>query len=136
MTTYIPPINTKLTVSMRPKLEWCHADTCLPDYWSGHHLPHVQIAVDNSTTIGDVRAAIRREIRDGAIMGNCDIARLLGADIVRENEEALANAFTRAAYAAVNKIKATKRRPFTHLSPSTGDDDETVWAYFVLRDEE
>lgn len=23
------------------KLECSHVDTCLPDYWSGHHLPHV-----------------------------------------------------------------------------------------------
>lgn len=33
------------------KLECCHADTCLPDYWSGHHLPHVQIAVWRGMTL-------------------------------------------------------------------------------------
>jgi hypothetical protein len=32
---------------MSYKFDIIHADTCLPDYWSGHHLPHVQIPVFN-----------------------------------------------------------------------------------------
>jgi len=136
---HIPPIKTILTVSMRPVLEWCHAETCLPDYWSGHHLPHVQIPVNHMTTMQDVKEAIRSEIAQGYIMGNCDAARLLSDDMVRPEEEALANAFTRAAYAAINKMRPSKkgtRRVFRDLEPDTGEEWDSVYAYFVLRDQE
>ncbi len=31
-----------------------HQDTCLPDYWGGHHLPVVQLVVDSTTTCQDI----------------------------------------------------------------------------------
>jgi hypothetical protein len=31
-----------------------HIDTCLPDYFCGHHLPTVQVAVTNTTTCQDI----------------------------------------------------------------------------------
>lgn len=34
--------------------ELIHMDTCLPDYWGGHHLPTVQILVDSTTTYQEV----------------------------------------------------------------------------------
>ena len=36
-----------------------HADTCLPDYWSGHHLPHISVPVCRSMTAGELRDALR-----------------------------------------------------------------------------
>lgn len=122
---------------MTIKLNCSHVDTCLSDYWSGHHLPHVQIAVHKRMTINQVRDAIRDEIRQGAIAGTGDDARLLSADIVRPDEEKRADALTRAAYAAINRDvkmrKPGKRYPFIDLE-DTGDDcdGESIYAFFVF----
>lgn len=40
-----------------------HADTCLPDCWSGHHLPHISVPVYRSMTADDDVAAF------GAMLG-------------------------------------------------------------------
>ena len=87
------------------KFECCHADTCLSDYWSGHHLPHVQIPVYRGMTLKEVKDAIRSELSQGAVMGSTDNARLLSADMVRPDEEKQADRVTRAAYAAVNRMR-------------------------------
>lgn len=118
----------------RPVFEWAHADTCMPDCWSGHHRPHVQIPVHAGMTIGQIRDSIRDEIRQGAVMGSDDDARMLSADLVQPHEEARADAVTRAAYAAVNRIKAAKRgqRKFFDDIDDCGEDGDTVYAYFVL----
>lgn len=50
--------------------ECCHADTCLPCYWSGHHRPHVQIPVSNETTFQQVKDAIKGELVMGAVAGS------------------------------------------------------------------
>lgn len=120
------------------KFECCHADTCLPDYWSGHHLPHVQIPVYRGMTLKDVKSALRSELSQGAVMGSTDNARLLSADMVRPDEEKQADQVTRAAYAAVNRIRLAdkrKRKLFMDLEESTDDDDdygESVYAFFVF----
>lgn len=118
------------------KLDCVHADTCLPDYWGGHHLPHVQIPVWRGMHLSEVKAAIRSEIRQGAVMGAYDDARLLSADMVRPDEEKRADQLTRAAYAAVNRLRPAakgKRRLFEDLEPAGDDDsDVTVYAYFVF----
>ena len=116
------------------KLECSHVDTCLPDYWSGHRLPHVQIPVYPGMTLKEIKQAIRDELRQGAVMGNTENARLLSADLVRPDEENRADLVTRAAYAAVNRIKPARkgqRRFFTDVEP--GDEwSDTVYAYFVF----
>lgn len=114
--------------------ECCHADTCLPDYWSGHHLPHVQIGVWPGMSLEQIRAAIRSEISQGAIMGSTDEARLLSADMVAPEEERRADLLTRRAYAAVARMKPARkgqRRFFTDLEQT--EDDATVCAFFVFR---
>lgn len=121
---------------MNVKLECVHADTCLPDYWSGHHLPHVQIPVWYGMKLCEIKDAIRSELSQGAVMGSTDSARLLSADLVRPGEEAQADRVTRAAYAAVNRIKPEKKgqRTFFRDLEKTTDDDhaETVYAFFVF----
>ena len=121
------------------KFECCHADTCLPDYWSGHHLPHVQIPVYRGMTLKDVKSALRSELSQGAVMGSTDNARMLSADMVREDEVKQADRVTRAAYAAVNRMRLSdkrKRKLFMDLEESTDDDDddcgESVYAFFVF----
>lgn len=125
---------------MATKLECVHADTCLSDYWSGHHLPHVQIAVWRGMTVRQVKQAIRDELRQGAVAGSTDAARLLSADMVAPEEEKRADQLTRAAYAAVNRLKPAKkgaRRLFTNLEETPDEfDGEYVFAFFVFVEED
>ena len=117
------------------KLECIHADTCLPDYWSGHHLPHVQIAVWPGMTMTDIRQAIRSELSQGAVMGSSDNARLLSADMVQPGEEKQADRLTRMAYAAVNRMRPAKpgaRRFFLDLDETDDDYPDSVYAFFVF----
>lgn len=117
------------------KFEICHVDTCLPGYWSGHHLPHVQIPVFKGMTLKQIKEYICNELRWGYVMGNDDNARLLSADIVRPGEDQLTDRVTRAAYAAVNRMKPTKkgrRKFFTDLEEEEAEDSESVYAYFVF----
>lgn len=45
------------------------ADVCLPDYWTGHHLAHISVPVDNHTAMVDFKKSARNEIILGTIMG-------------------------------------------------------------------
>lgn len=107
------------------KLNCIHADTCLADYWGGHHLPHVAIPVHARMTCKDVREAIKAELRMGYVMGNSDDAQLLCGDVVLDEKRA--DKLTRAAYAAVNRDIKGKRYPFAHLEL-----DSESQAYFVF----
>jgi hypothetical protein len=52
-------------------------------------------------------------------------------------KKAVADALTRAAYAAVNRIKPARkgqRKLFADLDPIDDDEGPDVYAYFVLRD--
>lgn len=102
------------------KVNIAHADTCLSDYWSGHHLPHVAIMALPSMSFKDVR--------------------LLSGDMVKPEDEKRADALTRAAYAAINRdIKPAKkgaRRAFPDLEQPGEDCDAQVMAYFVFIIEE
>lgn len=118
------------------KFKCIHADTCLSSYWSGHHLPHVQIPVYHGMSLKEIKSCIMDEIRQGYVMGNTEEARLLSADMVRPGEDALADKVTRAAYAAVNRIKPAKKgqRKFFLDLEEVDDNDycESVYAYFVF----
>ena len=114
------------------KMHCVHVDTCLPDYWGGHHLPHVQVPAYRQS-FASVRAAIMDELRQGAIMGNGDDARLLSADMVRPGEEKRADALTRAAYAAVRRdVRPAQKGDRLAFRDMDDDDGETVYAYFVF----
>ena len=120
------------------KFECCHADTCLSGYWSGHHLPHVQIIAERGMTLKDVKDAIRSELSQGAVMGSTDNARMLYADMVREDEVKQAHRVIRAAYAAVNRMRLAdkrKRKLFMDLEESEENDCcdcDCVYAFFVF----
>jgi hypothetical protein len=119
------------------KFECCHVDTCLSDYWSGHHLPHVQIPVYRGMTLAQVKREIKRELSQGAVAGSTDNARLLSDDMVRPDEEKQADRVFRAAYAAVNRMRLAdprKRMLFMDLEEIDENDDccESVYAFFVF----
>lgn len=115
------------------KLECVCADVCLPDYWSGHHLPHVAVPVYRNMKMRDIKDALKNEIRQGAIMGSTDVARLLAADWVLPEEEAKADRLVRAVYAAINRLKPAKKGArvlFRELE--TDDDGDSTYAFFVF----
>ena len=122
------------------KMSCVHADTCLPDFWSGHHLPHVSIPVHNGMSFKAVREEIIAELRHGFVMGNSEDAELMRFDLVSPDKEARADALTRAAYAAVNRdVKPAKkgaRNAFPDLEPDLEPDSDEVYAYFVFVTEE
>ena len=115
------------------KVSIAHADTCLSDYWSGHHLPHVQIPAYRQS-FASVRNAIKSEIAQGAVMGSDRDAQLLSHDLIAPEDEAYADKLTRKVYAAINRDVRPARRgdrlAFRDIDPS--DCEETVWAYFVI----
>lgn len=119
----------------RIKFDCVHADTCLPDYWGGHHRPHVSIPVYKGMTLKEIKASIRSEINQGAIAGNDDDSVLLSHSFIPPDKVKRADQLTRAAYAAVNRMSPAKkgqRRFFTDLEEDTEDSDYSVYAYFVF----
>jgi len=109
------------------KLECVHVDTCLPDYWGGHHLAHVQIPVHKGMTLRALKDALHAELNEGAVAGSDDRT-LDSSDI--------SGIWYKRAHAAVNRIKpATKgqRRFFMHLD-EVEDEDYQVYAFFVFED--
>lgn len=91
-----------------------HADTCLPDYWSGHHLPHISVPVYRSMTAGSLRDALRDEVNQGAIAG---------ADAPADNDDAAHAAMLDAILA----LRILSEQPFADL-----ENDEDVYAFFVF----
>lgn len=117
------------------KLELVHADTCLPDYWGGHHKAHISINVWPGMTLRDIKESLRNELRWGAIAGNNTCARMLASDFVLPEHEKLADQYVRAAHAAINRIKPAKkgqRKFFTDLENQNEDCDYSIYAYFVF----
>lgn len=111
------------------KLTANHADTCLPCYWGGHHLPHVQIIVHNGMTLGEVKRALNDELNQGAIAG---------VNAPQEDDEA----WFAAARLAVSELEAAERTGddvplFNDLEEEEEDDcGESVYAFFVFTEEE
>lgn len=111
------------------KLTAAHADTCLPSYWGGHHLPHIQVIVHKGMTLGELKAELRSELNQGCISGS---------EAPAEDDEVW---FT-AARLAVDEIfavtpiegKADDTPLFTDLEPDSEEDDgqESVYAFFVF----
>lgn len=117
------------------KMNCIHADTCLPDYWSGHHLPHVQIPVTRrKMSLAEIRRAIRSELNEGAVMGNDDNARILSHCHMDDTKRA--DTVRRAAYAAVNRdvIGARKGQRFADTGVTDfSEDGDTVYMFFVFK---
>ena len=108
------------------KLICAHADTCLPDYWGGHHLPHVAVPAGRDTTFPDLRAAIIDELRAGAVAG----ANATPEDTY-ENDEWY-DAAIRAVERDVQPPCRSIEYPFHDLDVSDDGDAEGVYAYFVF----
>lgn len=111
-----------------------HVDTCLPDYFRGDSRPFLCIPACRQT-FASVRRKLEHEVKHGAIGGSDDYARLLSADMVRPEEESLADELTRKVYAAIRRdvrpAKRGDRLVFRDIPPPT-DDGDMVMGYFVI----
>ena len=111
-------------------LDCSHADTCLPDYWGGHHLPHVQIPVYHGMKLSDIKRELHSELNQGAVAGSDPITQDDSGD---EGDK-----WFKRAHAAVNRITPNvknQRRFFLDLDKVTDDDDDgdfSVYAFFVF----
>jgi hypothetical protein len=91
-----------------------HADTCLPDYWGGHHLPHVSIPA-YPMTLKEVKSALHSEVNQDAICGNWS----------SDDYDKF--------HAAIDRL--TEKDNFTGLhfaDIEQSEDFDTVYAYFVF----
>ena len=104
------------------RLTISHADTCLPDYWSGHHLAHVSIPVYAGMTPADIRAALHSEVSASAFAGNVAYTTL-------ETDEW--HAACHAAIDAMTFHSGDGATYFNHLEDDDGAGD-SVYAYFVF----
>lgn len=107
-----------------------HADTCLADFWSGHHLPHVSVPVDGTTTVKEALEGVRSELNQGAVAGS------LGWETIASEE------FHAACLQAVQELREMNadildRAAFPNLEVHDGDEcSESVMAFFVFVPEE
>lgn len=109
---------------------YCHpVDTCLPDYWSGHHKAHVQIPVYRGMTINAVKNAIISELHEGAIAGSDVIA-----DKLRDYDDAVFNAAIAAVKRDVKHAQKGRRKLFMDL-PEYDENDESVCSFFVFSED-
>ena len=123
-----------MTKTTAPVLEVIHADTCLPDYWSGHHLPHVQIPAWRGMTLAEIKRGILAELNE--CIHGADATPL--HDWADDYDEAYAESWHRRARAAVCRMKPNKkgqRRFFLDLEETSQDDYDApdVYAFFVFR---
>jgi hypothetical protein len=110
-----------------PILNCLHADTCLPDYWSGHHLAHLQITVFNGMTLKEIKQELRNELNQGAISGNEPLS--------FDDSGIEGDKWFKRAHAAINRIKPSvkgTRRYFKDLEQCDEDGFESVSAFFVF----
>jgi len=99
------------------KFTLSHVDTCLPDYWGGHHLPVLQIPVWPGMSLSDIKSALHSELSEGAIGGNAPW---------EVTESALFYFLARRAIDALEG-RAAEDKYFTDI-----DESDSVYAFFVL----
>ena len=116
-------------------LEFAHASTCLPDYWGGHHLPHIQLSIWNGMTVKDLKEAAINELHNGCVMGSEAPADNDDAWFKRA-EEAVKN--VNIAIAAKEGQDPDDVELFTDIELEAEDSDgnDCVYAYFVFREVE
>lgn len=113
------------------KYNLVHADTCLSDYWGGHHLPHVAVPVDGATTVKEALDGVRSELNQGAVAGSLDWE-------VVESEEFHAACMQAVQELLEMNVDILNQTAFPSLEILDDDDDcsESVMAFFVFVPEE
>ena len=103
--------------------ELSHYDTCLPDYFQGHHLPYLQIPIQKGMTLLEIKESLKNELDFGAIGGSLDY------DIL-ESE-----LFHYLADQAIENLTPDDKKQNTFFNDLDDYDDDcefTVYAFFIL----
>jgi len=109
---------------MKIKLECCHADTCLPDYWGGHHMAHISVPVYSGIMLGELKSLLRDEVIAGAVAGS---------DPRTFDEHEDYKQMYDAMLLAIEEITQKIDGPlFTEIEEQEEDPDFSVYAYFVF----
>jgi hypothetical protein len=95
------------------------ADTCLPDYWSGHHLAHISIPA-YPMYLNEIKSELHGEVAQGAIAGHWIDS--------EENYQAF--------HAAINAMKNATGFRGKHFKDIEQGEDFSVYAYFVFVEKE
>lgn len=113
MVGYLNTLHIRLKYLDLPliKMVCSHVDTCLPDYWRGHHLPYVQIPVWPGMTLEDIKGQLKSEIHQ---------------DSVSNGEEGEYDKYLQ----AVGDIESNSAEDY-HFN-EIDEDGDSVYAYFVF----
>lgn len=110
------------------KLNACHYDTCLSDYFGGHHAPYLQIPIHKGMTLKAIKESLLSELNQGAIGGSLDW------------EEQQSERLYKAMKAAIKRMQPREKgqRKFFNDLEETADDEccEPIYAYFVFLDDD
>lgn len=116
------------------KLSIKHCDTCLSDYFGGHHLAWICVPVYAKMTFKELKRDLHNELNMGAIGGS--------EPLTQDDSGIEGDRWFKAAHAAINRdvkpaIKGS-RFPFLGVVEQTSecDDCDTINAYFVFNFEE
>lgn len=101
------------------KVTIAHADTCLPDYWGGHHLPHVSVCAYRRS-FASVRREILSEVAQGAIAGDYEALERVPLSKIRA-----------AVRRDIRPAKKGDRLAFRDILPDP-EGDLPILAYFVF----
>ena len=105
------------------KYEIIHVDTCLPDYWGGHHLPVLQVGVWEHFTLRELKDELKGELN--LLWEYYDQQ---GVDF--DAAEAAIKELTLADGLDPATCQLFKDIPL----PVPEEDDEVIYAYFVLKE--
>lgn len=114
-------------------VECLHADTCLSDYWGGHHLPHVCFPVWPNMTLAEIKECLHSEVSQGAIAGNIP-------EELAYNTYELSEKGYREFYKAIESIEGNNGKIegfFSDIEAQDCEDcedcGEYIYAYFVFQ---
>lgn len=114
------------------QVECLHVDTCLPDYWGGHHLPHVSFPVWPNMTLEEIKTQLKTEIALDAIAGNIPASMAYDSHLWMISDEA-----RREFYRAIEALEGYNGKTegfFSYLEEQYEDVSEPmVSAFFVFR---
>ena len=99
------------------KLTISHYDTCLPDYFSGHHLPYIQIPAYKMTL-----ETLKQELKQEA-----------GQYIANLSDDDISDELYAAILSAIDDITLLDGVTTVFDDIGYGYDDDTVYAYFLIQ---
>lgn len=104
------------------RLNLCHVDTCLPDYWAGHPAAHVSIPVHRGMTGDNIKRALYEALDSGCFGGSLEPS-------VMETPEWFV-----ACQKAVDEAGIVDAREYFPDLPEYTDDDagDSIYAYFLF----